>query len=77
MNSTGCGFLVLASLALLIGLVPFLAWTNLVIALPLGLIGMVAAATSARKPAAQGTDKAMFWVALALIAVIILRTVIF
>lgn len=77
MNSTGCGFLVLASLALLAGLVPFLAWTNLVIALPLGIVGMVAAASNARKPSAHEADKAVFWISLALIAVIVMRTVIF
>lgn len=76
MNPTGCGFLLLSSLALLVGLVPFLAWTNIVIALPLALIALLSAGSSARKPAAQPADKAVFWIALALIAMIVARTVV-
>ena len=75
MNSTGCGFLLLASLALLVSLVPFLAWTNLAIALPLALIALVTAANNARRPAAQPADRTLFWIALALVAAVVARTV--
>ncbi len=76
MNSTGCGFLLLASLALLVSLVPFLAWTNLVIALPMALVAFFTAANQARRPAAQPVDKTVFWIVLALIALIVVRSVV-
>ncbi len=76
MNSTGCGFLLLASLALLVGLVPFLAWTTLVVALPLALIALISATTNARKPAAQPVDRTVFWITLALVAVVVARIVV-
>lgn len=75
MNSTGCGFLLLASLTLLVGFVPFLAWTNLVIALPLAIVGVISTAATARKPTAQAADTSLFWIALGLVALIIVRMV--
>ncbi len=75
MSTTGCGFLFLAVLALLAGLVPFLAWTNLVVTLPLAVIGTIAIARRARKPAAQAADRAMVWIALGFTGVVLLRLV--
>jgi len=74
-TTTGCGFLILAALALLAGLIPFLAWTNLVITLPLAIIGTLATATHARKPAAQPADRAMLWLALGFTALVLFRLV--
>jgi hypothetical protein len=76
LSTTGCGFLFLAALALLAGMIPFLAWTNLVITLPLAIVGTVATATHARKPAAQPTDRVAFSLALVFLAVVLFRLVI-
>lgn len=76
MSTTGCGFLVLATLALFAGLIPFLAWTNLVITLPLAVIGTLVTISHARKAGAQPADKAILWLALGLIAVILFRVVV-
>lgn len=73
MSTTGCGFLFLAALALLAGMIPFLAWTNLVITLPLALVGTVATAIHARKPSAQRADKAALSLALVFLAVVLFR----
>ena len=76
MSSTGCGFLFFAALALVMGMIPILAWTNLVITLPLALIGAISTASHARRPAAQSADKVIFLLALGLIAVIAFRVVV-
>lgn len=75
MSTTGCGFLVLAALALLAGMIPFLAWTNLVVTLPLAVVGTIAIAGHARKPAAQPADRAMVWIALGFTGVVLFRLV--
>lgn len=62
MGSTGCGFLLLAFLAVLVGFVPFLEWTNYVVALPLALIAAGMFASSARKRTAQPADHTFLWV---------------
>lgn len=76
MSSTGCGFLLLTFLALLVGFVPFLAWTNFVMALPLAIISLGIYAGAARKRRTQPADLALFWIALGLAAIVIGRLVI-
>lgn len=75
LSTTGCGFLFLAALALLAGMIPFLAWTNLVITLPLAVIGTIAIAGHARKPAAQPADRALLWLSIGFTGVVLFRLV--
>jgi hypothetical protein len=75
LSTTGCGFLFLAALALLAGLIPFLVWTNLVVTLPLAIVGTVSTATQARKPAAQRADKAALSLALVFLTIVLVRLV--
>lgn len=73
MNTMGCSTLFLAATALVIGFIPILEWTNLFVALPLALFGIISAGNSARKPSAQSADKTIFWISVALGATILLR----
>lgn len=75
MNSTGCGLLLLAFLAVVVGFVPFLAWTNYVMALPLAIISAGIFASHARKQSSQNADRAFFWIALGLMVLVIGRLV--
>lgn len=75
MNSTGCSFLLLAVLAVLVGFVPFLVWTNYVMALPLALISLGMFTVQAKKQSAQAADYTFFWIALGLLIIVIGRLV--
>ena len=77
MNSTGCGFLLLAFLAVVMGFVPFLVWTNYVVALPLAIISTGIFAVQARKKHVQPADRMFFWIALGFLALIVVRLVVF
>lgn len=75
LSTTGCGFLFLAALALVAGMIPFLTWTNLVVTLPLAVIGTIAVAAQARKPAAQPADRAMLWLSIGFTGIVLFRLV--
>lgn len=73
MGSTGCGFLLLAFLAAIVGFVPFLEWTNYVIALPMALIAVGMFAAAMRKHTAQPADRTFFWVSATWLVLVIGR----
>lgn len=73
MSSTGCGFLLLAIIALFAGMIPFLAWTNLVVTLPLALIALVSTGAQAIKPNAQPADKAMLGISVLFVVIVAAR----
>lgn len=73
MNTMGCSTVFLAAAALVIGFIPILEWTNLFVALPLALFGIISTGNAARKPSAQSADKAVFWISVAIGATVILR----
>lgn len=73
MSTMGCSVILLAAIALVVGFIPILTWINLVVALPLALVGAVMAGLHARKPNAQPADKAIFWIAVGIGATIVAR----
>ena len=75
MSTMGCGVLILALASVVVGFVPFLAWTNLIIAAPLAGIATIMAARAALKRTAQSADKAALGVALLLAGIVSLRLV--
>lgn len=75
MSTMGCGVLILALASVVVGFVPFLAWTNLIIAAPLAGIATIMATRAALKRTAQSADKAALAVALVLAGVVSLRLV--
>lgn len=75
MNTMGCSLLVLGAAAFLVGFIPILGWINLVVVLPLALLGTISAGRAARKPEAQPADTTVFWIAVGLLLVVILRLI--
>lgn len=75
MNTMGCSMLILGAAAFLVGFIPILSWINVIIVLPLVLLGTISAGRAARSPEAQPADTAIFWVAVGLLLVVILRLV--
>jgi hypothetical protein len=76
MSALGCGLGILATLFMLIGLIPLLGWLNWITSLPLALAATVAFYLSLRSPAKTGFAQAGFVLSTLVLCIVVFRLLI-